>query len=213
MHFLALRKSIQKLGVVVGDGPGRRIINGRRGNRSGPNPLRSCGAARGVGGDLLGPSSLDSLRHVVIRAYGDRSSFNQFVAVRRIISTWVRPSAARNHRARAHQPDRIPDAASQKTNAITAYVTGGSVEGGWSSGNHDKQTTNDESLFIVGETSRTLWLGQSGKDFLLASGRSLAVLIAFRCLQAMDGCARLEALRQDDGLRLAGLLCCPKRCC
>jgi STE24 endopeptidase len=108
-------------------------------------------------------------------------------------------------------PDRIfLMAASQKTNAINAYVTGlGASKRVVIWDTTIQKTTNDESLFIVGHELGHYVLGHVWQGFLLgASGLLLALYLLFRGLHwAMDRWARdWKLYGQEDWASLAVLL-------
>ncbi len=101
-------------------------------------------------------------------------------------------------------------AASRKTNAINAYVTGLGVSKRvviWDT--TIQKTSNDESLFIVGHELGHYVLGHVLKGFLLgAAGLLLALYILFRGLHwALDRWAReWQLYGQEDWASLAVLL-------
>jgi STE24 endopeptidase len=108
-------------------------------------------------------------------------------------------------------PDRIfLMAASQKTNAINAYVTGlGASKRVVIWDTTIQKTTNDESLFIVGHELGHYVLGHVWQGFLLgAAGLLLALYLLFRGLHwALDRWARdWKLYGQEDWASLAVLL-------
>jgi len=108
-------------------------------------------------------------------------------------------------------PDRIfLMQASQKTNAINAYVTGlGASKRVVIWDTLLQKTTNDESLFIVGHELGHYVLGHVWQGFLLgAAGLLLALYLLFRGLHwAMDRWARdWKLYGQEDWASLAVLL-------
>jgi Zn-dependent protease with chaperone function len=108
-------------------------------------------------------------------------------------------------------PDRIfLMAASQKTNAINAYVTGlGASKRVVIWDTTIQKTSNDESLFIVGHELGHYVLGHVWQGFLVgASGLLLALYLLFRGLHwALDGWARdWNLYGQEDWASLAVLL-------
>jgi Zn-dependent protease with chaperone function len=108
-------------------------------------------------------------------------------------------------------PDRMfLMAASQKTNAINAYVTGlGASKRVVIWDTTLQKTTNDESLFIVGHELGHYVLGHVWQGFLLgASGLLLALYLLFRGLHwAMDRWAKdWKLYGQEDWASLAVLL-------
>jgi STE24 endopeptidase len=108
-------------------------------------------------------------------------------------------------------PERIfLMAASQKTNAINAYVTGlGASKRVVIWDTTIQKTTNDESLFIVGHELGHYVLGHVWQGFLLgASGLLLALYLLFRGLHwALDRWARdWNLYGQEDWASLAVLL-------
>jgi STE24 endopeptidase len=108
-------------------------------------------------------------------------------------------------------PDRIfLMAASQKTNAINAYVTGlGASKRVVIWDTTLQKTTNNESLFIVGHELGHYVLGHVWQGFLLgAAGLLLALYLLFRGLHwALDRWARAWKLYgQEDWASLAVLL-------
>ena len=116
-----------------------------------------------------------------------------------------------NHAGVPIPPDRIfLMAASQKTNAINAYVTGlGASKRVVIWDTTIQKTTNDESLFIVGHELGHYVLGHVWQGFLLgAGGLLLALYLLFRCLHwAMDRWARdWKLYGQEDWASLAVLL-------
>jgi len=116
-----------------------------------------------------------------------------------------------NHARVPIPPDRIfLMAASQKTNAINAYVTGlGASKRVVIWDTTIQKTTNDESLFIVGHELGHYVLGHVWQGFLLgAGGLLLALYLLFRCLHwAMDRWARdWKLYGQEDWASLAVLL-------
>jgi len=100
--------------------------------------------------------------------------------------------------------------ASQKTNAINAYVTGlGTSKRVVIWDTLLQKTTNDESLFIVGHELGHYVLGHVWQGFLLgAAGLLLALYLLFRGLHwAMDRWARdWKLYGQEDWASLAVLL-------
>jgi STE24 endopeptidase len=100
--------------------------------------------------------------------------------------------------------------ASQKTNAINAYVTGlGASKRVVIWDTLLQKTTNDESLFIVGHELGHYVLGHVWRGFLLgAAGLLLALYLLFRGLHwAMDRWARdWKLYGQEDWASLAVLL-------
>ena len=116
-----------------------------------------------------------------------------------------------NHAGVPIPPDRIfLMAASQKTNAINAYVTGlGASKRVVIWDTTIQRTTNDESLFIVGHELGHYVLGHVWQGFLLgAGGLLLALYLLFRGLHwAMDRWARdWKLYGQEDWASLAVLL-------
>ncbi len=116
-----------------------------------------------------------------------------------------------NHAGVPIPPDRIfLMAASQKTNAINAYVTGlGASKRVVIWDTTIQKTTNDESLFIVGHELGHYVLGHVWQGFLLgAGGLLLALYLLFRGLHwAMDRWARdWKLYGQEDWASLAVLL-------
>ncbi len=116
-----------------------------------------------------------------------------------------------NHARMPIPPDRIfLMAASQKTNAINAYVTGlGASKRVVIWDTTIQKTTNDESLFIVGHELGHYVLGHVWQGFLLgAGGLLLALYLLFRGLHwAMDRWARdWKLYGQEDWASLAVLL-------
>lgn len=116
-----------------------------------------------------------------------------------------------NHAGVPIPPDRIfLMAASQKTNAINAYVTGlGASKRVVIWDTTIQKTTNDESLFIVGHELGHYVLGHVWQGFLLgAAGLLLALYLLFRGLHwAMDRWARdWKLYGQEDWAALAVLL-------
>jgi len=116
-----------------------------------------------------------------------------------------------NHARVPIPPDRIfLMAASQKTNAINAYVTGlGASKRVVIWDTTIQKTTNDESLFIVGHELGHYVLGHVWQGFLLgAGGLLLALYLLFRGLHwAMDRWARdWKLYGQEDWASLAVLL-------
>jgi STE24 endopeptidase len=108
-------------------------------------------------------------------------------------------------------PDRIfLMAASQKTNAINAYVTGlGASKRVVIWDTTIQKTSNDESLFIVGHELGHYVLGHVWQGFLVgASGLLLALYLLFRGLHgALDRWARdWNLYGQEDWASLAVLL-------
>jgi STE24 endopeptidase len=101
-------------------------------------------------------------------------------------------------------------AASQKTNAINAYVTGlGASKRVVIWDTTLQKTSNDESLFIVGHELGHYVLGHVWQGFLLgAAGLLLALYLLFRGLHwAMDRWARdWKIYGQEDWASLAVLL-------
>jgi STE24 endopeptidase len=116
-----------------------------------------------------------------------------------------------NHAGVPIPPERIfLMAASQKTNAINAYVTGlGASKRVVIWDTTIQKTTNEESLFIVGHELGHYVLGHVWQGFLLgASGLLLALYLLFRGLHwAMDRWARdWKLYGQEDWASLAVLL-------
>jgi len=116
-----------------------------------------------------------------------------------------------NHARVPIPPDRIfLMAASQKNDAINAYVTGlGASKRVVIWDTTIQKTTNDESLFIVGHELGHYVLGHVWQGFLLgAGGLLLALYLLFRCLHwAMDRWARDWKLTvKEDWASLAVLL-------
>jgi Zn-dependent protease with chaperone function len=116
-----------------------------------------------------------------------------------------------NHAGVPIPPDRIfLMAASQKTNAINAYVTGlGASKRVVIWDTTIQKTTNDESLFIVGHELGHYVLGHVWQGFLLgAGGLLLALYLLFRGLHwVMDRWARdWKLCGQEDWASLAVLL-------
>jgi STE24 endopeptidase len=116
-----------------------------------------------------------------------------------------------NHAGVPIPPDRIfLMMASQKTNAINAYVTGlGTSKRVVIWDTTLQKTTNDESLFIVGHELGHYVLGHVWQGFLLgAGGLLLALYLLFRGLHwAMDRWARdWKLYGQEDWASLAALL-------
>ena len=116
-----------------------------------------------------------------------------------------------NHARVPISPDRIfLMAASQKTNAINAYVTGlGASKRVVIWDTTIQKTTSDESLFIVGHELGHYVLGHVWQGFLLgAGGLLLALYFLFRGLHwAMDRWARdWKLYGQEDWASLAVLL-------
>src|SRR5882762_156038 len=116
-----------------------------------------------------------------------------------------------NHAGVPIPPDRIfLMAASQKTNAINAYVTGlGASKRVVIWDTTIQKATNDESLFIVGHELGHYVLGHVWQGFLLgAGGLLLALYLLFRGLHwAMDRWARdWKLYGQEDWASLAVLL-------
>jgi STE24 endopeptidase len=116
-----------------------------------------------------------------------------------------------NHAGVPISEDRIfLMAASQKTNAINAYVTGlGASKRVVIWDTTLQKTTNDESLFIVGHELGHYVLGHVWQGFLLgAGGLLLALYLLFRGLHwAMDRWARdWKLYGQEDWAALAVLL-------
>lgn len=116
-----------------------------------------------------------------------------------------------NHAGVPIPPDRIfLMAASQKTNAINAYVTGlGASKRVVIWDTTIQKTTNDESLFIVGHEFGHYVLGHVWQGFLLgAGGLLLALYLLFRGLHwAMDRWGRdWKLYGQEDWAALAVLL-------
>jgi len=116
-----------------------------------------------------------------------------------------------NHAGVPIPPERIfLMAASQKTNAINAYVTGlGASKRVVIWDTTIQKTTNDESLFIVGHELGHYVLGHVWQGFLLgAGGLLLALYLLFRGLHwAMDRWARdWKLYGQEDWASLAVLL-------
>jgi STE24 endopeptidase len=116
-----------------------------------------------------------------------------------------------NHAGVPIPPDRIfLMAASQKTNAINAYVTGlGASKRVVIWDTTLQKTTNNESLFIVGHELGHYVLGHVWQGFLLgAAGLLLALYLLFRGLHwALDRWAREWKLYgQEDWASLAVLL-------
>lgn len=116
-----------------------------------------------------------------------------------------------NHAGVPIPPDRIfLMAASQKTNAINAYVTGlGASKRVVIWDTTIQKTTNDESLFIVGHELGHYVLGHVWQGFLLgAGGLLLALYLLFRGLHwVMDRWARdWKLYGQEDWASLAVLL-------
>jgi Zn-dependent protease with chaperone function len=116
-----------------------------------------------------------------------------------------------NHAGVPIPPDRIfLMAASRKTNAINAYVTGlGASKRVVIWDTTIQKTTNDESLFIVGHELGHYVLGHVWQGFLVgASGLLLALYLLFRGLHwALDRWARdWNLYGQEDWASLAVLL-------
>ncbi|HEY6268565.1 MAG TPA: M48 family metallopeptidase [Candidatus Acidoferrum sp.] len=116
-----------------------------------------------------------------------------------------------NHAGVPIPPDRIfLMAASQKTNAINAYVTGlGASKRVVIWDTTLQKTTNNESLFIVGHELGHYVLGHVWQGFLLgAAGLLLALYLLFRGLHwALDRWARdWKLYGQEDWASLAVLL-------
>ena len=116
-----------------------------------------------------------------------------------------------NHAGVPIPPDRIfLMAASRKTNAINAYVTGlGASKRVVIWDTTIQKTTNEESLFIVGHELGHYVLGHVWQGFLIgASGLLLALYLLFRGLHwALDRWARdWNLYGQEDWASLAVLL-------
>jgi len=149
---------------------------------------------------------------VVIRPLVIDPLFNQFEPLSKVHPDLVASiEKLANHARVPIPPDRIfLMAASQKTNAINAYVTGlGASKRVVIWDTTIQKTTNDESLFIVGHELGHYVLGHVWQGFLLgAGGLLLALYLLFRGLHwAMDRWARdWKLYGQEDWASLAVLL-------